>query len=1363
LQITRLRLAGFKSFVHPTELAIEPGLTGVVGPNGCGKSNLIDALRWVMGESSARGLRGGEMDDVIFAGTAARPAFDLAEVGLRIQAPELALPGLGEVDELDLARRIGRGVGSVFRVNGKELRGRDVQLLFADAASGARSAAIVGQGQIGALIEAKPADRRRLIEEAAGIGGLQARRHEAELKLQAAEANLVRVQDLLLALEEQQRGLVKQARQAERYRKLSAAYREVEAALLVGRWRLARAELGGAETALQDGRDGATSEAERLGAARREHERASQALAALRASEAELKTEQARLSERLGVVDDQAARLDSTRARLAERDRQIVEDLAHGQAALEDARSTAAQLAAERSTLAGALEQHTRDLERAASGAAEAAATARAADAELRQALTLVAEAEARLQQLADRRAEMVRDQQAISDADRALHARRAALAEPMAASGAPDAPEGLEAEVGTATGAEAAATAALEAADRRQDVARTTLQAASERLRELRECRRAEQDRGQRLEDQRARLLERQVELDQRRRRLTLRLTEAIARAEAGASRQAALDLAGLERQLQAAEPPLGAAAAELEAADAELAAANAARALAETTLQARRAALDRLQAEASALAELAGPGPDQGGVIDAIRVEDGYAEALAAALGDDLTASLDPATASHWRSDLDHAASGPALPAGCRPLAEIVRAPPALARRLAQVGVVDGSGADALQPALAQGQRLVSRDGGLWRWDGLVRRPEAKDGAAARLRQAARRRQLAALLADQHDLLDGAERAARAADAEAGAAAARTRRAAEAEADARAAFEGQREAVLHRRADAAALGAELNALAKERSALETEIAELDEVRQGVLGRLRDLAAAPVATPDAGALDAELDAAAAAEAEAADRARQTQAVQAQARTALAEARAGLATARDALDQHRAASQSRAAASRERELERARIEAELARLEGQRAERATALTALAVTLEQAEAELATARARLARAEPADVAARQAAAEAGMQQARLRDRLAAADGRSGTLEQELALWSQRAGAAEARLEELALRRRELADELARLEELPAALRQQRTELAGRLAATEAQGAALGVEIAAAEAALSEAQAALERAEVARVEAREVAARFEARLERAAAECAAAEAAVRARLVDLPEAGPETPPAAAELAELEAELARLGAARERLGPVNLRAIDEARELALRIETLQTEQAELSGAIERLRRAISTLNREGRERLRAAFVKVERHFAALFTRLFGGGRAQLTLSDQDDPLAAGLELAASPPGKKLQAISLLSGGEKALTALALIFAVFLTKPAPLCVLDEVDAPLDDANVDRLMALLEELAEGTRTRFMVITHHPLTMARMHRLYGVTMVERGISQLVSVDLTSAIELRATA
>ena len=223
------------------------------------------------------------------------------------------------------------------------------------------------------------------------------------------------------------------------------------------------------------------------------------------------------------------------------------------------------------------------------------------------------------------------------------------------------------------------------------------------------------------------------------------------------------------------------------------------------------------------------------------------------------------------------------------------------------------------------------------------------------------------------------------------------------------------------------------------------------------------------------------------------------------------------------------------------------------------------------------------------------------------------------------------------------------------------------------------------------------------------------------------------------------------------------ELEARLARIEASRERLGAVNLRAIDEAAELDLRIQTLTTEKDELTQAIDRLRRAISTLNREGRERLRQAFGEVEKHFEALFVRLFGGGRAKIELTDMEDPLNAGLELSASPPGKKLQALSLLSGGEKALTAIALIFAIFLTRPSPLCLLDEVDAPLDDANVNRLGAMLEELSMSTQTRFIVVTHHPMTMARMDRLFGVTMMERGVSQLVGVDLRTAEELRATA
>ena len=223
---------------------------------------------------------------------------------------------------------------------------------------------------------------------------------------------------------------------------------------------------------------------------------------------------------------------------------------------------------------------------------------------------------------------------------------------------------------------------------------------------------------------------------------------------------------------------------------------------------------------------------------------------------------------------------------------------------------------------------------------------------------------------------------------------------------------------------------------------------------------------------------------------------------------------------------------------------------------------------------------------------------------------------------------------------------------------------------------------------------------------------------------------------------------------------ELEAAEKKVDRLIRERENMGPVNLRAETEAQELSEQMDTLISEREDLLKAIDKLRRGINDLNREGRQRLLASFEEVDKHFQELFVRLFGGGRAHLELVESDDPLEAGLEIMASPPGKRLQVLSLLSGGEQALTALSLLFAVFLTNPAPICVLDEVDAPLDDANVDRFCSMVDEMAHSLRTRFVVITHHRMTMARMDRLFGVTMGEQGVSQLVSVDLGQAIELR---
>ena len=251
MKLTRLRITGFKSFVDPSEIHIEPGMTGIVGPNGCGKSNLVEAVRWVMGEISHKAMRASGMDDVIFSGSGNRPSRNSAEVALVIDNSERLAPAqFNDTDILEVSRRIEREAGSAYKINSREVRARDVQLLFADASTGAHSPAMVRQGQIGELISAKPRDRRRILEEAAGIAGLHSRRHEAELRLRAAETNLARLDDVVAQLAIQLDGLKRQARQASRYKALSAEIRKTEAILWHLRRKAAKAAIDERQTAV---------------------------------------------------------------------------------------------------------------------------------------------------------------------------------------------------------------------------------------------------------------------------------------------------------------------------------------------------------------------------------------------------------------------------------------------------------------------------------------------------------------------------------------------------------------------------------------------------------------------------------------------------------------------------------------------------------------------------------------------------------------------------------------------------------------------------------------------------------------------------------------------------------------------------------------------------------------------------------------------------------------------------------------------------------------------------------------------------------------------------------------------------------
>ena len=1150
MQFTRLRLQGFKSFVDPTEMVIHPGLTGVVGPNGCGKSNLLEALRWVMGENRPTAMRGGGMEDVIFAGAASRPARNHAEVTLILDnSDRLAPAGFNDADTLEIVRRITRDAGSAFKANGREARARDVSMLFADASTGAQSPALVRQGQIAELISAKPKARRRVLEEAAGISGLYQRRHEAELKLRAAEQNLARVDDVLDGLQSQLSTLARQARQAARYRELSEALRRAEGLLLWRRWQEADAERLAAEQALTEAvRAAAAAEgaARRAAAAR---EAAAGAVPPAREEDA--------------IAGAVLQRLLVARAQLDEREERA-------QAAIRELEGRIAQLA--------------RDAEREAQLDRDAA----------------------------ERIAELEWEDKAIA----------------AAREGEDDA---------LATASEAAETAASRLREEEGALDRLTEDAARLAARH--------QSADRRLEEARAGEA-----------RLSKALEEArAARARLDGERAGAADaLADAVR----AEEAAGAEAARTEAALTGAEDARAARQDEETAARGTAAeaegAASALRAEVAALARLlereAG---EAAAILDEIEVAPGYEAALGAALGDELRAPLlaEGAEGSGWRT-LGATPAAEALPGAAAPIAPHVTAPGALAARLARIGVVAPEDGPALQAHLAPGQRLVSRAGDLWRWDGYARAAaDTPSAAALRLEQQNR---LKALRAD----LAAAEATAAEATAAHTAARAALESAQAAEAEARAA----------RKAAEAAQSEAFRARGRAESAEAALTARLETVTAAETARAAELEEARTARAAAEAARADLEDMGAARA----------ALEAR-RTQVEEARAAMLAARQHLDQTR----------REAEGRRSRGQAIARELSGWRS-----------------------RAETARTRAADLQARVEAARA---------------------------------------------------ELAEAEAAPAAIAEERAGMVEQVSAAEARAKAASDALAAAENALREAEAAERAAERAAGDARAERARAEAKAEAARGTAEAAAERIREAQGCAPDALLERlqaePADVAGAEALETEAARLSRAREALGAVNLRAEEDRAEVEAEHDNLATEKADLEAAIQKLRTGIAGLNREGRQRLLTAFEQVNGNFSTLFRTLFGGGEAKLVLVESDDPLEAGLEIMCQPPGKKLSTLSLLSGGEQTLTALSLIFAVFVANPSPICVLDEVDAPLDDANVTRFCNLLDEMTRRTQTRFLIITHHAVTMSRMDRLFGVTMVEQGVSQLVSVDLAKAEEL----
>jgi len=1148
MKFSRLRLSGFKSFVEPTELLIDRGLTGVVGPNGCGKSNLLEALRWVMGESSYKNMRASGMDDVIFSGTNNRPSRNMAEVMVTLDNEDRdAPPGFNDTELLEVSRRIEREAGSAYRINGKDVRARDVQLLFADASTGARSPALVRQGQISEIINAKPQARRLILEEAAGITGLHTRRHEAELKLRGAEQNLTRLEDVVTQLESQLNSLKRQARQAAKYKLISAEIRKLEAAGLYMAWKDA------AEAAQRDSQ--MLDEATRVLA---EHTRAA--------------------SEKLRLRDDLGEKLPGLREQ-------------------ETVRAAILQrLSIERNTL----------------------------EEEQKRAEARKAELDHRLAQIGN---DLAREHDAVKDTDEVI----AKLGEEHATlSQAQDNDASLRTEAATALQQAASSLAlAQEAAD-----------AAAAKLSELMAQRSALQ---RTIDEQKSRIARFEKEAaDIQTRRDSLM-------AQAGDSQ----DGARLTQAVEAALAVLAQTESSVNACEAAVRLARQTESDKRQAHEEKRRHAERLQTEVRTLSKLLDTG--SGGLwpplVDAIKVERGYELALGAALGEDIDAPADEAAPVHWRGLPPLDGTMP-LPGDAVPLSSHVSAPSPLHRRLSHIGVVSKAVGQALQAQLKPGQRLVSVEGDVWRWDGFTSAADAPSASAKRL---AERNRLAGLEVDMQIATADADEARKAFD--------------QSRQDVEAAVKSEREI--------------RDAWRAANSSVEVARRALSQHERQVSERLAQTSA--------------LD-------EAARRVAQS-------------------------------------------LNETRSSAEAAGQE---------LSALAAH-EGLSAELQNLRDTVNR-ERAGYAEHRARHDGLEREAKLRsDRLK-------TIAAEDQQWRDRAVRARGQIEALVTRQEETRIAVDELASLPEVFAEKRRKLMSALqdAERERQGAADALqeaenEVRAADQVLRQAQELLSAT-------REDHARLEARLDASKQRHEHCERRISEALMCKPEeiAGntgiePDTLP---PQEEIERKLTTLRDDRERLGGVNLRAEEEAEEVAKQLDTLKLERDDLIQAIAKLRGGIGSLNREGRQRLLDAFGTVNEKFSELFTTLFGGGNAELQLIESDDPLEAGLEILANPPGKKPTTLSLLSGGEQTLTALSLIFAVFLTNPSPICVLDEVDAPLDDHNVERFCNLLDAMLERTETRFLIITHHPLTMARMHRLFGVTMMERGVSQLVSVDLEQAEAMR---
>lgn len=1146
----RLRLTGFKSFVDKTDLDITPGLTGIVGPNGCGKSNLVEALSWVMGETSAKRLRGSGMDDVIFNGTSTRPQRNSAEVSVVLDNTDRTAPAMfNNTDEIEVVRRIERDMGSSYYVNSKPVRARDVQMLFADMAIGAHSTAIVSQGRIAAIINAKPAERRQILEESAGVSGLYVRRHEAELRLRAADNNLSRLQDVMANLETQLDALKRQSRQARRYKEVSENIRNLETLLALAEWTHAQESQAKSQSSLLETETLVAERTATIAQLTRQQLEQAEALPPLREKQAETAAAWQAQNFELRRIEDEETRI---------------------AAQIDEATTTLAQIAADRTHEQDTSEENGLILVRLEREENELKAQA-GTEMQVKILTDLKNEAQNRVERLQGEYQESF-EESANSRASRNT----------------------------------------LQSQLNKDEQHLQNIQNRLNNLRSQIEAKKAERGDAVSTDDMSAEIETLQIELNsQRQNEQSIRE-----------------NIEQLQAELDAKRP----------------------------ALQKAQEVLQKTKAEVGALESVLNAETQQGfrPVLEDIKAEEGFEAALAKALGDTLMASTQSDAPMMW-SERHANVEAPAFPSGVSALLPKIRAPEALKTALSFIGYVEtAEEGDAASSQLKAGQSIVSRDGAYWRWDGLTIRAKAVDRNAVRLKNKNRLEELQKLLPEQEQEFASAQ---------------------------------------------SSLDKAREDLRLTKETLQPQEQKTREAERTLNNRRNDL-------------------------------QRTIEKQAQSESELVKLEEAMILLQDD------AARVTALVTTHQSNLQAFDDASLERLQEEVERKRQALQASQEEYRQASTDL----------------------EVYQQDQQRRS------GRLHAIADERVNLQNRTIRAKERLKQLEEREAQFAAKLDELKNKPEELTEKRLYLLDNLASLENAKNAAADKLAQAEKDLDATNKALKEAEALLMQIRETRAHTQATLEAALGSIEIIRQSIQDQFSMDPDQLWEQSQMTRE--KLDAEpIDRLRGKRDRLirerdgmGAVNLRADIESQEVEETLAKLIQERNDLTQAIDELRQGIQKLNKEARERLMAAFNTVNEHFKILFTRLFGGGAAHLAFIESEDPLEAALEIFAQPPGKSLQSLSLLSGGEKTLASTALLFAMFLTNPAPICVLDEIDAPLDDANVDRVCGALEEMAANGKTRFIVITHHRMTMARMNRLYGVTMSERGVSQLVSVDLQGKLD-----